>query len=172
MTSAFSALLITEKTSAETPKTIVITGANSGIGYEAAKQLAGNGHTIILACRTFEKAAGAAERIKSETTGGGSVIAAECDLASLRSIRKFASAVGNDIDVLCLNAGLSMSTDDKEIKRTEDGFEITVGVNHLGHFLLSDLLLPKMNRQSGRIVVTASGGKSQTLCIEINWTRS
>ena len=157
--SALSFLLCNEPVSAEASKTILITGANSGIGFEAAKKLAGNGHKIILACRSLEKADDAIERIKAET-GAGTLVAAECDLASLRSIRKFAGSVGNDIDVLCLNAGLSMNTDDTEIKRTEDGFEKTVGINHLGHFLLSDLLLPKINKQNGRIVVTASGGKS------------
>jgi protochlorophyllide reductase len=158
--SSLSFLLYGKPASADTTKTIVITGANSGIGFEAAKKLAADGHTIVLACRSLEKATGAAERIKATAIASSSLIPAECDLASLNSIRKFASEIGNmNIDVLCLNAGLSMNTNDKEINRTEDGFELTVGINHLGHFYLSDLLLPKINKQSGRIVVTASGGK-------------
>lgn len=158
--SALSFLLYGKPVSAGAPKTIVITGANSGIGFEAAKKLAADGHSIVLACRSLEKATGAAERIKAATTANSSLIPAECDLASLKSIRKFASEIANmDIDVLCLNAGLSLNTEDREAKRTEDGFELTVGTNHLGHFYLNDLLLPKINKQRGRIVVTASGGK-------------
>jgi hypothetical protein len=108
-------------------KTIVVTGSNSGIGFEACKRLASQGHNLVLACRTIEKARDAADRLKEY---GGNLIPAECDLASLRSIDKFSAAlpnlVGNGkIDALCLNAGLSRNTADKDCARTEDGFELT-----------------------------------------------
>lgn len=110
-----------------TPKSIVLTGANSGIGYEAAKQLAGQGHTIVLACRSMEKALSTKERI-GETPG--SLVAAECDLADLKSIEKFAGQAsslldGKKIDVLCLNAGLARNTAATDVARTADGFELT-----------------------------------------------
>lgn len=108
-------------------QTIVVTGANSGIGFEACKRLAEQGHTIVLACRTLEKSLGAAERLKSV---GGSLIPAECDLTSLESIKAFAdklpSLVGNaKLDSLCLNAGIARNTGATDVARTKEGFELT-----------------------------------------------
>lgn len=132
-----------------------------GIGYIASKLLAGRGHTVVLACRTLEKAQDAAKRIQTESSVQGALIPAQCDLASLESIRSFVAELPKlkieKFDVLCLNAGLSLNQDDKKIQRTNDGFELTVGTNHLGHVLLNNLLLPKLNKTGGRIVVTASG---------------
>ena len=109
------------------PQTIVITGANSGIGFEACKRLAAQGHNLVLACRTIEKARDTASRLE-EYKAGGTLIPAECNLASLKSIDTFAadlkSLVGK-IDVLCLNAGLARNTGAKDVARTEDGFELT-----------------------------------------------
>lgn len=140
-------------------QTILITGANSGIGFEACKRLASQGHRIVLACRTMEKATEAVEKLKGY---GGSLIAAECDLASMNSIKAFADMVPsltsfNKLDVLCLNAGIARNTEAKDVARTADGFELTVGTNHFGHFYLNSLLLRQMNADGGRIVVTASG---------------
>ena len=90
---------------------------------------------------------------------GGIAVGAECDLSSLDSVRKFAASVqGEPLDVLALNAGVSLSVGDKEEKFTADGFELTVGTNHLGHFLLYNLLRPTMLKSaSPRVVVTGSG---------------
>lgn len=127
-----SFLLLGQPVKAQNPQTIVITGANSGIGFEAAKKLAERGHNLVLACRTIEKAKDAIQRIESEGTSGN-LLPAECNLASLDSIKAFANSLKVDkIDVLCLNAGLSLNADDKQVQRTADGFELTVGyVNQL-----------------------------------------
>lgn len=148
--------------------TIVLTGANSGIGYDAACRMATRGHKIILACRTAAKANGTVDRIKADLAEAGSdtanldLVSLECDLASLRSIDSFVKSVKpvigeGGIDSLCLNAGLARDTAATDVARTKDGFELTVGTNHLGHFYLNSLLLPKVKRNTGRIVVTASG---------------
>jgi protochlorophyllide reductase len=94
----------------------------------------------------------------------GTVTPHECELASLASIRTFVikwKASNQSIDVLCLNAGAQF-VGLKEPKRTEEGFELTVGVNHLGHFLLANLLLPivEVSSQRPRIVVTSSEARA------------
>jgi protochlorophyllide reductase len=141
---------------AEETLNIVITGANSGIGFEACKRLAALGHTIVLACRTKEKAQEAIRRLPP----GSSSIAAECDLANSKSIEQFVkqlpTLLGNGkIDRLCLNAGLCRNTAATDCARTVDGFELTVGTNYFGHFLLNSLALP-MVKEDGRIIITAS----------------
>jgi len=139
----------------EAKKTILITGANSGIGFEACKRLAQQGHRLVVACRTKYKAM---ETIRKLDGYGGSLIPGECDLASLGSIKAFAESLPvKEIDCLCLNAGLSRNTAAKDVLRTAEGFELTVGVNHFGHFYLNSLLLPIIEPSAGRIVITASG---------------
>ena len=113
-------------------KRIIVTGANSGVGLEGAKILAKAGHDVVCACRNQARADAAAS-----ATGG---TAAVCDLADLSSVRSFAKTVSN-VDVLVLNAGLALNTKDKEPTRTKDGFELTIGTNHLGHFLLYNFCL-------------------------------
>ena len=141
------------------PQTIVVTGANSGIGFDACKRLAQQGHSLVLACRTMEKSVATADRLKDL---GGTMITAECDLASFASIKAFAdklpSLIDNKkIDCLCLSAGLARNTASTDVARTADGFELTVGTNYVGHFHLNQLLLPSINPSGGRIVSTASG---------------
>ena len=129
-------------------KRIIVTGANSGVGLEGAKILAKAGHDVVCACRNQARADAAAS-----ATGG---TAAVCDLADLSSVRSFAKTVSN-VDVLVLNAGLALNTKDKEPTRTKDGFELTIGTNHLGHFLLYNLLEDKLAKSNNaRLVVTAS----------------
>jgi hypothetical protein len=108
-------------------QTIVVTGANSGIGFEACKRLAQQGHTLVLACRTITKSLDTAERLKESE---GNLIPAECDLANLASIKAFAeklpSLIGNaKLDSLCLNAGMARNTGATDVARTADGFELT-----------------------------------------------
>lgn len=140
-------------------KTIVITGANSGIGFQACKRLVAQGHTIILACRSINKAQDAAERIQNDENivPTGKLIPAECNLADMESIKRFVEtfAPSTKVDALCLNAGVARNTAASDCARTKDGFELTVGVNHFGHFYLNHLMLPYL-ANDGRIVVTAS----------------
>jgi NAD(P)-dependent dehydrogenase (short-subunit alcohol dehydrogenase family) len=136
-------------------RTICITGANSGLGLEAARNLVGAGAHVIMACRNAEKAETAAQSLRS---GKGSVEVRQLDLASLASIRQFSElllADGVELDGLMNNAGL-MALD---YSRTEDGFETQIGVNHLGHFALTGLLLPSLTkRPNSRIVNVSSMG--------------
>ena len=124
---------------------IAITGTSQGIGLDAAKRLIRDGHTVYHANRNSARSAEAAE-----AAGGG--IPMVCDLASLASVRAFADELSTKpLDVLCLNAGIAPSTKAEAPEATADGFESCIGTNHLGHFLLANLLAPKVKR----IVVTA-----------------
>ena len=143
---------------------VVITGSNSGIGFDAAKKLAKSGDwCVVLACRTVAKAEQAKASMRSEfpSIDPNDVQCYACDLGDMASIRRFAKDVTAEgpVDALCLNAGLEYSGD-PTVYRTKDGFEETIGVNHLGHFLLANLLLPALESSEKlahpRIVVTAS----------------
>lgn len=143
--------------SAESPKTILVTGANSGIGLEACKRIAATQpqSTLLLACRTIQKAQAATETI------GGNSIPLACDLSNLASIAACVQEIQTQrsigrIDTLCLNAGLARNAGATDCLRTVDGWELTIGVNHVGHFYLRHLLQPLLAPQ-GRIVITASG---------------
>ncbi|MET9493013.1 oxidoreductase [Nocardia sp. NPDC006630] len=129
-------------------RTFVITGANGGIGEQTTKVLASKGATVIMACRNAAKAQQVADRIE------GDVKVAALDLASLASIREFADSTG-EFDVLINNAGLM----NVPFSRTEDGFETQWGVNHLGHYALTGLLLDKIH---DRVVSIASIAHRQT----------
>lgn len=133
--------------------TIAITGSSQGIGLSAAKTLISEGHTVIHACRSMERA-----EIARSGAGGG--IPMVCDLADMGSIRKFAEeckVVAPTLDVLCLNAAIAPSTKSSAPKRTVDGFEEAIGVNHIGHFLLANLLQKHLtDGPTKRLVVTAS----------------
>jgi NAD(P)-dependent dehydrogenase (short-subunit alcohol dehydrogenase family) len=126
-----------------TGKTVIVTGANSGIGQAAARALAGAGAHVVLAVRNAEKGKAAAAAMPGETE------VRELDLASLESVRAFASAAVGEIDLLINNAGV-MGT---PLTRTADGFESQFGTNHLGHFALTNLLLPHI---TGRVVTVSS----------------
>ena len=136
-------------------RNVIITGGNSGLGFETAKKIAKNeGYRLILACRNPEKAAEAVAKIRKET-GNEEVYAMQLDTASLESVRKFAadyaaSGLGK-IYALLLNAGIN----GMHSGLTEDGMEIVFETNHLGHFLLADLLLPYMD-ENGKIFSTSS----------------
>ncbi|XP_065311202.1 retinol dehydrogenase 11-like isoform X5 [Dermacentor albipictus] len=139
-------------------KTIIITGANTGIGKETARELARRNARVILACRNPVKAKEAADDIHAST--GRSVVLMQLDLCSLNSVRQFARhvlATEPRLDVLILNAGM-MSPPNRE--ETEDGFEATFQANHLGHFLLTHLLLDLLRKSKpSRVVVVGSCGQ-------------
>lgn len=121
---------------------IVVTGANSGIGREAAAMLAGAGAEVVLACRDPGRAGAALEAIRSEHPRAR-VETAALDLASLASVRAFAEGFARSherLDVLLNNAGVMAVPR----RTTADGFELQLGTNHLGHFALTGLLLPRL----------------------------
>ncbi len=138
-------------------KTIIITGGNSGLGLETAKILAADkNNNLILGCRNQSKAHDAVDELK-KLSGNQNVQTLELDLSSFESIRNFAakvSTITKSIDVLACNAGLQIA---KGTQLTTEGIEKTFGVNHLGHFLLTKLLMPSINKVSGRIVLVSSG---------------
>ena len=141
-----------------TDETVLITGANSGLGFEATKAFAAKGATVIMACRSIDRGTRAATRIRDAVGPTAAVLnVRECDLASLESIESFAVGVKREydaIDVLCNNAGV-MAIPRQE---TEDGFEKQLGVNHLGHFALTGHLLELLTGSEGesRIVTQSS----------------
>jgi len=122
-------------------QTIVITGANSGIGLEATRELARNGATVIMACRSTERGEDAANGVRGEIPDADLRVE-ECNLGDLESVRSFAAGLEDEaIDVLINNAGV-MAIPRSE---TADGFETQFGVNHLGHFALTGLLLESLS---------------------------
>jgi len=143
-------------------KTVCITGANNGIGFQTALELARRGYRVILAVRNLEKGKVSAEEIRKKVPGSQAVPMA-LDLASRASIEAFASQMKQDfpkLEVLVNNAGQMC----KAFERTEDGFELQIGVNHFGHFLLTMLLLGLLKKAPGpRVITVASsshyGGK-------------
>jgi NAD(P)-dependent dehydrogenase (short-subunit alcohol dehydrogenase family) len=143
----------------QTGRRIVITGGNSGLGQWVANQLARAGAQVIIAVRDVAKGRRAAEEI------GAGVDVRRLDLADLSSVRAFAEQHTEPLDVLINNAGLMAPPPG----RTNDGFELQFGVNHLGHFALTNLLLPRITDR----VVTVSSGMHRRGRIELadlNWT--
>ena len=145
-----------------TGKTVLITGASAGIGKATALELAARGADLVLACRDLDKAGKARAEIQARTPAAR-VDLATLDLGSLRSVRACAQKLIADyprIDVLINNAGVFPPT----LRKTEDGFEEQIGVNHLGHFTLTNLLLEKLVASApARVVCVSSmmhaGGK-------------
>jgi len=154
-------------------RVFVVTGANSGIGFEAARVLAGAGARVVMACRSADKAAAAIATIQSETPSA-SVEFAALDLSSQASVRGCAAALLarlDRIDVLINNAGVMALP----LRRTEDGFEMQFGTNHLGHFALTGLLLPRIAATAGaRIVVLSSSAHrfGRIHFDDLNWQAS
>lgn len=139
-----------------TGKVIVVTGANSGIGFEAAKEFARKGGRTIMVCRDMDKAQFALTEIRAEIPEATAEIM-ELDLASQASVRQFAEsyrAKYDRIDVLVNNAGIMMAPYEK----TEDDFENHLATNHLGHFALTGLLIDMLLKTPGSRVVTVSSG--------------
>ncbi|MGW5847179.1 oxidoreductase [Streptomyces sp. NPDC055254] len=141
----------------QTGRTAVVTGANSGIGYVTARELARRGACVVLACRSAARGRAALIRLRTEVPSA-EVEFAELDLADLASVREFAKAYGErhaSLDLLVNNAGVMALP----YGRTADGFETQFGVNHLGHFALTGLLLPKLRAAppGARIVNVSSG---------------
>jgi NAD(P)-dependent dehydrogenase (short-subunit alcohol dehydrogenase family) len=137
-------------------KCAFITGANSGIGFHAARHLACAGCAVILACRDAKKGEAARQRIKQESPTAEVTVAA-LDLASLASVRSCAASLleaGKQLDLLIDNAGV-MAFPTRQT--TADGFERQFGTNHLGHFALTGLLLPLvLAAPAGRVVTVSS----------------
>ncbi|KAL4427898.1 hypothetical protein ABPG75_001987 [Micractinium tetrahymenae] len=138
-------------------KTAVVTGGNSGLGLETCRALAAAGAHVVLCSRSLEAGQAAAERLKPDVEGRISV--SRLDLADVKSIRALAAKLAASLpslDLLILNGGVMALHPGPQ--RTADSFEMQFGVNHLGHFLLCQLLLPKMKAQGtpGRIVVVSS----------------
>jgi NAD(P)-dependent dehydrogenase (short-subunit alcohol dehydrogenase family) len=134
-------------------RTAVITGANTGIGFEAARVLAGRGAAVVLVCRDPAKADDAVRRVRLGAKA--EVATVQLNLASLASVRAAAEelrAAHQRVDILINNAGVMMTPHE----HTEDGFELQFGTNHLGHFALTGLLLDRMRDVPGSRVVTVS----------------
>jgi NAD(P)-dependent dehydrogenase (short-subunit alcohol dehydrogenase family) len=160
----FKIMASTGWTSADLPpqrgRIVVVTGANSGIGLPTARALAEAGARVVFAVRDLAKGAAAAESIP------GDCEVRQLDLANLASVRAFAESWQGELDVLINNAGVMRTPE----RRTADGFELQIGTNHLGHFALTNLLLPHL---TGRVVTVASGahrGGSISLD-DLNWQR-
>ncbi|XP_010754832.2 retinol dehydrogenase 13 [Larimichthys crocea] len=136
-------------------KTVLITGANTGIGKETALDMAKRGARVILACRDITRARIAADEIRQQS-GNGNVVVKKLDLSSLQSVRDLAKDVQENeerLDILINNAGIMMCPKWK----TEDGFEMQFGVNHLGHFLLTNCLLDLLKKSApSRVVIVSS----------------
>ena len=128
-----------------TGKTVIVTGANSGIGRAAASALAAAGARVVLAVRNTDKGDAAASQMSGATE------VRRLDLASLASVKEFAADWDGPIDILINNAGVMIPPK----SQTADGFEMQFGTNHLGHFALTNLLLPHV---TGRVVTVSSTG--------------
>jgi NAD(P)-dependent dehydrogenase (short-subunit alcohol dehydrogenase family) len=143
-----------------TGRSVIVTGANSGIGRAAAGAFAGAGARVVLAVRDLDKGRAAAAAMPGEPE------VRRLDLASLASVREFAAAWEGDVDLLINNAGVMAPP----LTRTADGFELQFGTNHLGHFALTNLLL---HHVTGRVVTVSSTGHRMGRIDfdDLNWER-
>jgi NAD(P)-dependent dehydrogenase (short-subunit alcohol dehydrogenase family) len=141
-------------------RTVVITGANSGIGLATARELARAGARIILAVRDPARGEKAAATIAGERE------VRQLDLSDLASVRAFAETWEDDLDVLVNNAGVMAPPEG----RTRDGFELQIGTNHLGHFALTNLLLPRIRDRV--VTVSSPAHRIGTIDLEdLNWQK-
>lgn len=139
----------------QTGKVAIVTGSNSGIGYETALALAAKGATVIMACRSADKSDTANQNIRDEYPEAN-VQCIQLDLADLSSVRRFVEAFTaqyDRLDLLINNAGVMMIP---ELRRTANDFEMQFGTNHLGHFALTGLLLDTINRTPDSRIVNVS----------------
>ncbi|NUR05386.1 MAG: SDR family NAD(P)-dependent oxidoreductase [Nocardioidaceae bacterium] len=149
-----------------TGTTAVVTGANSGIGWWTALELARHGADVTLACRSVEKAEAAAARMRGQLDDrAGTLHVARLDLGSLDSVREFAEGWQGPLGLLVNNAGVMTPP---RYQETSDGFELQFGTNHLGHFALTGRLLPSLLAAPASRVVTVSsiahhGGRGSLL---------
>jgi NAD(P)-dependent dehydrogenase (short-subunit alcohol dehydrogenase family) len=141
-------------------RVFIITGANSGIGLPTARALGKAGAHVVLAVRDVAKGETAAASVPGDRE------VRRLDLADLASVRAFAEAWQGDIDVLVNNAGVMRTPE----RRTVDGFELQVGTNHLGHFALTNLLLPQLTDRVVTVSSNAHRGGSISLD-DLNWQR-
>jgi len=141
-------------------RVFIITGANSGIGLPTARALGKAGAHVVLAVRDVAKGETAAASVPGDRE------VRHLDLADLASVRTFAEAWQGDIDVLINNAGVMRTPE----RRTVDGFELQVGTNHLGHFALTNLLLPQLTDRVVTVSSSAHRGGSISLD-DLNWQR-
>jgi NAD(P)-dependent dehydrogenase (short-subunit alcohol dehydrogenase family) len=145
----------------QTGRVAVVTGANSGLGLVVARELARKGALVVLACRNMEKGRTALAEVEAAASGPEPELE-ELDLASLDSVRSFAEQFGAEhdgLDLLINNAGVMASPR----RHTVDGFELHLGTNHLGHFALTNLLLPLMEGREDARVVTLSSNAHKTV---------
>lgn len=152
-------------------RTAIVTGANTGLGFEISRALYQKGAHVILACRNLESATKAMAKIK-ECPGRGSLEIAHLDLSSLDAVRKFAESIIGSyqvIDLLINNGGVMVPPASK----TADGFELQFGVNFLGHFALIQHLYPLMKNTLGsRVVSIGSGAYKMATLIDFDNLRS
>jgi len=135
-------------------RVVVVTGSTSGIGEETARIVAGKNATVVMAVRNTVKGEKVADHIRAEYPAAD-VTVRELDLSSLDSVRSFADSFLADcdrLDVLVNNAGVMMPP----YSKTDDGFEVQMGTNHLGHFALTGLLKPLLDRTEGSRIVNVS----------------
>ena len=144
-----------------TGRTVIVTGATSGIGLATARALGGAGARVVLAVRNAEKGSSVRHSIPGDTT------VRHLDLSDLASVRRFAAEWDDPIDVLINNAGVSVPS----LARTKDGFEMQFGTNHLGPFALTNLLLPRI---TGRVVSLSSQAErmGKLDLDDLNWERT
>lgn len=147
-------------------KIAIVTGANSGLGKEITIGLAKKDIKVIMACRNIDKAEDAkSEIIKSIPQADIEIM--KLDLNSLKSVRKFAESYCtkyNQLDLLIENAGIMIPP----FSKTEDGFESQMGVNYFGHFLLTNLLMPTLNKTEGARITTTSSIAHENAKIDFN----
>jgi NAD(P)-dependent dehydrogenase (short-subunit alcohol dehydrogenase family) len=141
-------------------RTAIVTGANSGIGLVAARELARAGAHVVLAVRDPARGESAAETITGERE------VRQLDLSDLSSVRSFAEGWDGDVDILVNNAGVMAPPQG----RTKDGFELQIGTNHLGHFALTNLLLPRITDRV--VTVSSTAHRIGKVDLEdLNWER-
>ncbi len=157
-------------------KTYVITGANAGAGFQAARTLLTKSAKVVMLNRSAEKSTAAIAKLKEEFGAGADVSFVRMDLAALASVREVAAEVLKtvpQIDALMCNAAIAQVPTQK---LTVDGFESMLGTNHYGHFLLCGLLYPRIEESKGRIVVVSSLGYNMGIKTiqfdDMNWDKN